>query len=442
MNPLRHERTGWSWIAAVGAVLLLAGSPATAAPPAPANQPPVKLGVMLFLSGAAAEPFGIPSKNALDLFVEAINAGTLPAPYASPGLGGARIETKYVDEAGPTAAVVTEFRNLIERDRVDVAFGVISSGNCYAVAPVAEELKTLTVFHDCGTPRLFEDREFKYVFRPSPTGTMDSVAAARYMLRKYPDLSSYAGLNQNYAFGQDSWTDFVAALKVLAPKAKASRELFPKLFAGEYGAEISALLTTGSPVFHTSFWDGDFESFVTQSGARGLPKRMTMVAALGESQMFRLGARLADGTIIGARGPHGLLAHDTALNRWFQQNYTKRFGTPPTYPAYHTAQGVLALKAAWDKAAAKKGGRPTTDEVAAAFTGLEFEGPSTKVRLANGKGHQGVSDTAYGVYRFNKATGKGEIVDVVRFPAECVNPPAHMKAEEWLKAGMPGAKCD
>ena len=441
MNVLRHETSGWPWIAALGAVLLLAGTPAAAAPAAP-SQPPVKLGVMLFLSGAAAEPFGIPSKNAVELFVEAINAGTLPAPYSARGLGGAPIEPKYVDEAGPTATVVTEFRNLIARDHVDVAFGVISSGNCYAVAPVAEELKTLTVFHDCGTPRLFEERDFKYIFRSSPTGTMDSVAAARYVARKFPNLTSYAGLNQNYAFGQDSWTDFVAAMKVVKPNAKPSRELFPKLFAGEYGAEISTLLTTGSPLFHTSFWDGDFESFVTQSGARGLPRRMTMLAALGESQMFRLGARLPDGTIMGARGPHGVLAHDTEMNRWFQQNYTKRFGTPPTYPAYHSAQGMLALKAAWDKAAARKGGRPTTDEVAAAFTGLEFEGPSARVRMSSGKGHQAVSETAYGVYRFNKATGKGEIVDIVRYSADCVNPPANMKAEEWLKAGMPGAKCD
>lgn len=441
MSLLRDERLGRPWIAALAAVLLLAATPA-AGVTAAQDQPPVKLGVMVFLSGAAAEPFGIPSKNALDLFVEAINAGTLPAPYASPGLGGARIEPKYVDEAGPGATVVTEFRNLIARDHVDVAFGVISSGNCYAVAPIAEELKTLTVFHDCGTPRLFEDRDFKYVFRPSPTGTMDSIGAARYMLRKFPNLASYAGINQNYAFGQDSWTDFVAAMKILAPSAKPSRELFPKLFAGEYGAEISTLLTTGSPVFHTSFWDGDFESFVTQAGARGVPRRMTMLAALGESQMFRLGARLPDGTILGARGPHGLLAHDTPMNRWFQQNYTKRYGTPPTYPAYHMAQGILALKAAWDKAAAKKRGRPTTDEVAAAFTGLEFEGPSARVRMSNGKGHQAVSETAYGTYRFDKATGKGEIVDIVRYAAECVNPPPNMKAEEWLKAGMPGAKCD
>ena len=44
--------------------------------------------------------------------------------------------------------------------------------------------------------------------------------------------------------------------------------------------------------------------------------------------------------------------------------------------------------------------------------------------MALGNGHQGIADTAYGTYRFNKAESKPELVDVVRYPAECVNPPA------------------
>ena len=57
-----------------------------------------------------------------------------------------------------------------------------------------------------------------------------------------------------------------------------------------------------------------------------------------------------------------------------------------------------------------------TDEVAAAFKGIEFEGPSGKVKLAIGDGHQGVSETAYGTYRFNKEKNEPEIVDIMRFP--------------------------
>ncbi len=90
---------------------------------------------------------------------------------------------------------------------------------------------------------------------------------------------------------------------------------------------------------------------------------------------------------------------------------------------------LLVLKLAYEKT--RKGdAKPTTDEVAAAFKGIEFEGPSGKIKLAIGDGHQGISETAYGTCRFNKEKNQPEIVDIVRFPAECVNPPAGINADD------------
>ncbi|HEY0439184.1 MAG TPA: ABC transporter substrate-binding protein [Xanthobacteraceae bacterium] len=426
-------------LAGAAALLLAAAMPAQAQQ-APAS---IKLGLVTFLSGAAAGPFGIPARNGAEILIEALNAGTAPAPYNTIGLGGTKIESRFVDETGSAQNVVTEYRNLIQRDQVDAVVGYISSGNCLAVTPVAEELKALTVFFDCGTPRIFEEKPRTYVFRVTPHATMDNVAAARYLVAKKKDITQYSGINQNYAWGQDSWRDFVSAMAALAPDAKVEKELFPKLFAGEFGAEISTLLTSKSQALHTSFWDGDLESFIYQEQARGLDKRMPIIATAGESAIWRLGNKMPDGTFIGARGPHGPLAPDTELNRWFQKVYTDRYGTPPTYPSYHMAQSILGLKSAWDKAAkAKNGGKPTIDEVVAAFKGIEFEGPSAHIKLAIGDGHQGISDIAYGTYKFNKDKGAPEVVDIIRFKAECVNPPAGVTADDWLKGGMKGAKCD
>src|SRR5258706_8677841 len=174
-------------LAAVAIVL-----PASAKTPAPAAAQ-IKLGMVSFLSGPAASPFGLPGRNGAEIVIEALNAGTAPAPYNKVGFGGAKLEAKYVDEAGSAANVVTDFRNLVQRDQVDVVVGYISSGNCLAVAPVAEELKALTVFYDCGTPRIFEEKARAYVFRPSPHATMDSVGAARYLLAKKKNVTSFSG---------------------------------------------------------------------------------------------------------------------------------------------------------------------------------------------------------------------------------------------------------
>jgi branched-chain amino acid transport system substrate-binding protein len=356
---------------------------------------PVKLGIVSFLTGPAAAPFGIPGRNGAEVMIEAMNAGKVPAPFNKTGFGGSPIEAKYIDETGSTANVVTEFRNLVQRDQVDAVVGYVSSGSCLAVTPVAEELKALTVFYDCGTPRIFEEKPRAYVFRVSPHATMDNVGAARYLLAKKQDLTSYSGINQNYAWGQDSWRDFAGAMQVLAPKVSVDKTLFPKLFAGEYGAEISTLLTSRSQVLHTSFYDGDLEAFLYQEQARALDKRMTILSTTGEAAIWRLRDKMPNGTIIGGRGPNGPLAPDNELNRWFQKIYSDRYSIPPTYPAYQMAMSLLGLKLAYEKA--KKGdAKPSADEVAAAFKGIEFEGPSGSVKLAIGDGHQGISETAYG----------------------------------------------
>ena len=33
------------------------------------------------------------------------------------------------------------------------------------------------------------------------------------------------------------------------------------------------------------------------------------------------------------------------------------------------------------------------------------------------------------------------LVDIQRFPADCVNPPPGVKGEDWIKGGFAGAKC-
>jgi branched-chain amino acid transport system substrate-binding protein len=113
---------------------------------------PIKIGVVTFLSGAASGPFGVPAKNAAELTAAQLNEGKVPAPYNTKGLGGAPIELVFIDENGGTAKQVSEYRNLVQQQNVDIVVGYISSGDCLAVAPVAEELKKLTLIFDCGTP--------------------------------------------------------------------------------------------------------------------------------------------------------------------------------------------------------------------------------------------------------------------------------------------------
>ena len=417
--------------------LALAGLAAAALVPGGVlAQAPVKIGFVMFLSGPAASPFGVPAKNAADFIVGELNAGKGPAPYGKVGFGGSKIEIVPVDEAGTTTTVVTEFRNLVQRSNVDLVIGYISSGSCLAIAPVAEELKKLTNFFDCGTPRIFEDASYKYVFRTSPTATMDSVGAALFVKEaRTSGIKSIAGLNQNYAWGQDSWSDFEASMKQLVPGVEVKTSQMPKLFAGQYNAEISSLLGAGADVIHSSFWDGDLEALILQASPRGLMDKSMTVLTTGETAMHKLAAQIPDGTVLGARGPFGPYAPDNAYNRWFSKGYEARFQAPPNYASYQMAQAILGVKAAWEKAMAANGGkRPSNEEVGAALEHLSFEGPGGPVRMAIGKGHQAIMETAYGMTK--RVGGKLTMVNVKRYPAEVVNPPEGVKSGDWIKGGF------
>ncbi|MGH8661281.1 MAG: ABC transporter substrate-binding protein, partial [Burkholderiales bacterium] len=268
-----------------------------------------------------------------------------------------------------------------------------------------------------------------------PTALMDSLGAARYILAQRPGLGKVNGINQNYAWGQDSWNDFAASLKKLRVGVEVGTSQMPKLFAGQYSAEISALMLQQAEFVHSSFWGGDMESFVQQGKARGLFDKQTAILTTGETAMFRIPEQIPDGTVIGGRGPYGVFAPDNALNKWFREQYFNRFNTWPTYPSYKMAQAILGLKAA-----AEKNPKPSEADIIAALKYLEFDAPSGKVRMAIGKGHQAIQEMAYG--RFKLQGGKPTVVDVVRYPAECVNPPDGVASEQWISQGFPGAKCN
>lgn len=395
---------------------------------------PLRIGVITFLSGPAAGPFGVPAKNASDLLVEAFNKGGVVPGYEQKGFGGRAVELVYVDEAGGPTKVVTEYRNLVSRQNVDMVIGVISSGDCLAVAPVAEEMKKLTVLFDCSTNRIFEENSYKYVFRTTTMATQENVAAARYVAEQYPNLKQFSGINPNYAWGQDAWSDFTETLKQLKPQAQIVTNVTPKLGAGQYNTEISALATGSAEMMQNSLWGGDLEAYILQAAPRGLLKKSPNIIICGDTILERLGNQLPDGTMIGARGPNGPFAPATKLNQWFAKTYREQFKMTAVYSSYHMATAFFGAKAAYEKAMKAKKAAPTEDEVISAFEFLKFESVAGIVDMSLGKGHQAVQHVPYGTIRI--VDGKPTLTNVKYYTPDQISPPDGMKSVDWIRSGF------
>src|SRR5215207_6424010 len=293
-----------------------------------------KLGIVTFLSGPAADSFGVPARNGAQFVIDQLNKGSVPSPYEKVGFGGMKIEPVIIDENGGATKQVQELRNLYQRENVDAVIGYIGSGDCLAVAPVAEELKKLLVLFDCGTPRIFEEGQYKYVFRTAAHATQDNVALARYMKSRNVKIGTFSLINQDYAWGQDSRADFTAAMGQLFPDAKVEADLLPKFGAGQYGTEISALARAGSDAIYSSLWGGDLQALILQGAPRGLFQKSQLVLSAADHVLQPLGDKMPNGAIIGARGSYGLMSAKTPLNEWFFNGYQAQRGVWPVQGAY------------------------------------------------------------------------------------------------------------
>jgi branched-chain amino acid transport system substrate-binding protein len=396
---------------------------------------PVRIAVVTLVSGRAAGPFGLPGRNAAELLVEAINAGDqLPVPYATKGFAGRELLLTVYDEAGSPKEQAELFRR-IHANGTEAVVGYAGSGVAMAIAPIADELRQLTVISGAGTSQLYAQRSWSWLFRTQTTTTPDAVGAARYVAT-LPGMSkiAFGGVNQNYAWGTDSWVEFRAALLQLLPEARDVGGRFAPLYSAAVEEPLESLRSVDTRLVHSANWGIDLFRLVEAARSRVASSRLVLIS--GESGLSRLAASVPEGTVIGGRGSHGWLARDTELNRWFTAAYRDRYEVAPIYPAYGMANAVLGLKAAWDKA----GANAQPAEVASVLAGSSFQGIGSTIAMARANGRQAIAEAAYGTVRRN-ATGQLELVDVRRFPPDCVNPPDCVTGLKWIESGFSGGHC-
>ena len=322
---------------------------------------PVKIAAVSFLTGAAAGPFGIPADNTFKMCTDVINK--------EGGILGRKIELLSKDEAGGVDAQVKLARKLILEDKVDVDLGYISSASCLAVLPLTDELGGLIVAYDCGTHELmegpkspYEVPKFSLGFKSSAHLGIDNVGLA-LMIKKYlPQVKTIAGVNQDYAWGRDSWLIFETAMKKLLPQAKVVKTLWPPLGNTDFTAHISALMGAKPDIVHTSLWGGDAVTFTKQAAGMGFFKNIKTAWSRGEPYPQELGKDFPEEQIICCAGTHYFLyppPDKLPLNKWFVEEYRKRYGKYPTYPGYHAYQALYLYKHAVEKAAKTTGGWPS-----------------------------------------------------------------------------------
>jgi branched-chain amino acid transport system substrate-binding protein len=398
--------------------------------PAAAQEKPssLGLGIFTFTSGPAAA-YGMPGKNAADLMIDDINA--------KGGIEGVPVTPIYVDEAQGAQGVIAEYRRLAADPKNQVMVAALSSANCLALAPIAEQLEVPTVGWNCDTHQLLLDGKSKYVFRPNGNTIPEFIAYAIYLLDRKPDVKTVAIINPDYAFGRDAANIFKAALKALKPDIEIVAELFPKLGSPNYQTEISRLSTVHPDVVFSNLWGADLETFVRQAEPRGLFTSSQVVLALGETVLQRV--PLPDGVIVGVLGDGWWMSPDAKADPEtvkFAEAYKARFGEYPIFPSIKMANALIYVKAAYKAAMQKNGGKwPSRAEIAEAIKGSTVTTLTGKTQTR--ADNDGLVDQIVGVTVKSSDNAFPVIGEMVRYKGDSLMPATGQDPIAWISTLKP-----
>jgi branched-chain amino acid transport system substrate-binding protein len=153
-----------SAVAAIAVGLLVAGCSngggSKASTSGSTSSAPIVIGISLSLSGDFSDP-GNAAKKGYELWADTVNAGG--------GILGRQVQLKIVDDASDTTQVVTNYQNLISKDKVDLVLGPFSTLLSVPAATVANRYHYAFIEPAGGGPAMFEAKLPNVFFvQPAP----------------------------------------------------------------------------------------------------------------------------------------------------------------------------------------------------------------------------------------------------------------------------------
>lgn len=188
-SPRRHLL---AILAISGMVLSGCGSPAAGG--ADLTDSPLKIGISLSLTGDFADP-GKAAKRGYDLWASAVNA--------KGGVLGRQVELTIIDDASSPEQVVTNYENLITRDKVDLVFGPFSSKLTLPASKVAARHQYAFLEPAGGSRKIFEQKLGNLFFvQPAPVvfqGDMFADYILSLPANQRPKTAAYPALDDPFA---------------------------------------------------------------------------------------------------------------------------------------------------------------------------------------------------------------------------------------------------
>jgi branched-chain amino acid transport system substrate-binding protein len=345
-------------LATLAATLALATLPLAAA----AQQPPLKVGLMLPATGTYAA-LGDMIEKGFKLYVQEQGGK----------LGGREIQYFKVDDESEPNKATDNVNKLIKRDQVDVLVGTVHSGVALAMARAAKDSNTLLIVPNAGADAITGAQCAPNIFRSSFSNWQPGYAAGLVAAGK--GYKRALTITWNYAAGNETVKGFTEAFEKGGGKVMKDLSLpFPNV---EFQALLTEIAAQKPDVVFAFFAGGGAVKFVKDYDAAGLRKTVPLVAS----------GFLTDGTLEaqGASAQGILTALHYADNLETPRNNAFRKSFALTYKAnadVYAVQGYDAAQMLGTGLVAVKGDFKQRDALQAAIGKASIDSPRGKFTLS------------------------------------------------------------
>jgi branched-chain amino acid transport system substrate-binding protein len=412
--------------AAAAGASLLSSFPA----PAIVKNEPLKIGILTPRSGPAATIGECGLRGVLWAADRVNKAG---------GIGGRTVELVIEEETNPKDTI-ERFKRLQERS-VACVQGVVSTGTSLAVAPIAEQSKSLLILWDGTTQNGVRDimPDARYVFKSTDNeceAVMASLLAVKYYKGKFKKI---AGMNPDYSYGRNNWEAFKQILTRYGIEFQVVAERWPKIGSSDndIAPHVEALKSAKPDLIFSSMLFADLPAFMSQAHAAGLLNHVKFVLPAGTWQINALKKEfMPEGTILGWNTLYFANPKASPLQKEFVAYYFDRYKEAPHWEADRAYFAFAAYKAGVEAAYNKLHRWPSTDEVIDTIPGREIQGLGGPGRFREDKiaeqvFYQGLSTNKN---RFTFPT----LSTFESFPASDLQKPSGDDFWDWIKtAPMP-----
>lgn len=333
---------------------------------------PIKIGIGTDLTGAIGYA-GNANANVAKMVVKDINAGG--------GVLGRPLELFIEDTASNESVAVANVRKLIQRDKVDVVLGGITSSMRNAIKDViVTRGKTLYIY-----PQLYEGKECTpYIFCTGPTPAQQCDEFIPWLMKNGGKRFALPSANYVWPHVLNEY-----ARKVIEKNGgEVIFEEYYPLDQVEYSATVNKIMTGNVDVVFNTVIPPGVGPFIKQLYEAGFSKRGGRIACV-----------YYDENTLNINAPYEMEGLASCLDYFravdafdpfsakLQAEYDKEFPGKILFAAGSAATGMYRGLKLWE-AAVKEAGKVDRESVAAALDHAKIaEGPGGPAEMVPGKRH-------------------------------------------------------